>query len=333
MASIRKDILTAASPAQVWAAIIDIGALHTRLVPGFVTDTRLEPGARIVTFGNGTVLREPIVTTDEAAKRLVWSAEGGQTTHYNSSVQVFGEPGGASRVVWLSDFLPDSAASVIGPAMTDGAEIMKKTLDRLAESELGRKPGIAAKPEDEAFLKMEEPSAFLEALAASGPAAGGSGNGDLYSWLIGSWDLEVSRFLDGSTRQRPGEWHFGWVLEGRAIQDVWIVPPRGPLRTGDAVQQAQSYGTTLRIYDPATGAWRIQWSDPVTQSFFSMIGRREGSDIVQTGEGPGGSLLRWSFREITPSSFLWQGEISKDQGATWLKQVEFAAKRASAPAA
>jgi Polyketide cyclase / dehydrase and lipid transport len=135
MASIRKDILTAASPAQVWAAISDIGALHTRLVTGFVTDTRLEPGARIVTFGNGTVLREPIVAADSQARRLVWTAEGGPTTHYNSSVQVFDEPGGTSRVVWLSDFLPDSAASVIGPAMTAGAAVMKKTLDQLAESE------------------------------------------------------------------------------------------------------------------------------------------------------------------------------------------------------
>src|SRR5262245_13358903 len=137
MASIRKDILTAASPAQVWAAISDIGALHTRLVPGFVTDTRLEPGARIVTFGNGMVLREPIVTADARARRLVWTAEGGQTTHYNSSAQVFDEPGGASRVVWLSDFLPDSAASVIGPAMAAGAEVMKKTLDQLAGLEPG----------------------------------------------------------------------------------------------------------------------------------------------------------------------------------------------------
>jgi hypothetical protein len=137
MASIRKDILTAASPAQVWAAISDIGALHTRLVPGFVIDTRLEPGARIVTFGNGTVLREPIVTADAQAMRLVWTAEGGQTTHYNSSVQVFEEPGGTSRVVWQSDFLPDGAASVVGPAMTAGAAVMKQTLDPLAESEPG----------------------------------------------------------------------------------------------------------------------------------------------------------------------------------------------------
>src|SRR6516165_4527928 len=108
MASIRKEISTRASVETVWEALRDIGALHTRLVPGFVTDTRLEPGARIVTFGNGMIVREPIVTADAEARRLVWSAEGNQTTHYNSSVQVFGEPGGTSRVVWLSDFLPDS---------------------------------------------------------------------------------------------------------------------------------------------------------------------------------------------------------------------------------
>jgi hypothetical protein len=131
MATVRKEILTKAQPAQVWDAIRDVGALHTRLVPGFVTDTRLEPGARIVTFGNGAVLREPIVTLDEAAKRLVWSSEGGQATHYNSSVQVFTEEGG-TRITWISDFLPDSLAKDMDSAMEAGATVMKKTLDKLA---------------------------------------------------------------------------------------------------------------------------------------------------------------------------------------------------------
>jgi hypothetical protein len=170
--------------------------------------------------------------------------------------------------------------------------------------------------------------AFLDALAAEGPAAGlGAGNADLYGWLIGSWDLDVTRFLDdGTIRRRPGEWHFGWVLEGRAIQDVWIVPPRGPARTGDAICAVQPYGTTLRVYDPALDAWRVQWTDPVTQSFFIMTGRKEGDDIVQLGQGPGGNLIRWSFREIKPDSFLWRGEVSAD-GTTWQTQVEFRAIR------
>src|SRR5688572_3551878 len=73
MATLRKYVSTRARPEQVWDAIRDIGALHTRLVPGFVTDTRLEPGARIVTFASGVTVREPIVTIDEDEKRLVWS--------------------------------------------------------------------------------------------------------------------------------------------------------------------------------------------------------------------------------------------------------------------
>jgi carbon monoxide dehydrogenase subunit G len=133
MASIRRKILTRARPDEVWAAIRDVGALHTRLVPGFVVDTRLEPGARIVTFGNGMVVREPIIDIDEANRRLVWSAMGGRTTHYNASAQVFATEAGLTKVVWIADFLPDSVAADIRSAMEQGATVMKKTLDRLAE--------------------------------------------------------------------------------------------------------------------------------------------------------------------------------------------------------
>ena len=110
MGSICKKIVTKAAIENVWSAIRDIGALHTRLVPGFVTDTRVEPGARIVTFGNGMVLREPIITVDDNARRVVWSAEGGPFTHYNASLQAFAEDG-ATRVVWIADFLPEAVAS------------------------------------------------------------------------------------------------------------------------------------------------------------------------------------------------------------------------------
>jgi len=133
MGSIRKEILTKAGIDAVWSAIRDVGALHTRLVPGFVTDTRLEPGVRIVTFGNGMVLREPIVAVDDKARRLVWSAEGGPFTHYNASLQVFPENGGATRVVWIADFLPNEVASNQQAAMETALQIMKTTLDRFAE--------------------------------------------------------------------------------------------------------------------------------------------------------------------------------------------------------
>jgi carbon monoxide dehydrogenase subunit G len=129
MASIRKEIETRASPDDVWAAIRDIGALHTRLVPGFVVDTRLEPGARIVTFGNGMTVREPIVDVDDEAKRLVWSAEGAGLTHYNASVQVFAGPGNGSRVVWIADLLPHDMKGPIEAMIEQGMAVMKKTLD------------------------------------------------------------------------------------------------------------------------------------------------------------------------------------------------------------
>ena len=131
MASIRKQLVTTARPESVWDAIRDIGALHTRLVPGFVTETRLEPGARIVTFANGMVIKEPIVSIDDEERRLVWGAEGGGLKHYNASVQVFKE-GAGSLVVWRADFLPHEATQVVGPMMEQGMAAMQKALDRLA---------------------------------------------------------------------------------------------------------------------------------------------------------------------------------------------------------
>jgi hypothetical protein len=170
--------------------------------------------------------------------------------------------------------------------------------------------------------------AFLEVLGADGPAADRAGKMDLYGRFVGSWELDVTQIADdGTKRRRPGEWHFGWALEGRAIQDVWIVPPRGEARHGDAAARVNSYGSTLRVYDPGIDAWRIQWTDPVTRNFLGMIGCAEGENIVQLGTRADGTLLRWSFSEITPDSFLWRGEVSADQGATWRLNVEFTAKR------
>src|ERR1700722_18835666 len=99
MATIRSELKTRASASEVWSAVRDIGALHTRLVPGFVTDTKLEPGARIVTFVNGMVLREPIVTLDDEARRRVWPAEGAPPRHYNAALQVLELADGLTSVV------------------------------------------------------------------------------------------------------------------------------------------------------------------------------------------------------------------------------------------
>jgi hypothetical protein len=135
MATVRRELTTWAVPEAVWDAIRDVGALHTRLVPGFVTNTVLDGNARIVTFANGLTVREPIVTIDARERRLVWSSEGGITTHYNASVQASAE-GERTRVVWIADFLPDSAAPRIAAAMDAGIRAMQTALDALVADEL-----------------------------------------------------------------------------------------------------------------------------------------------------------------------------------------------------
>ena len=129
MASIRQEVLINASPAAVWDALRDIGALHTRLAPGFVRDVRLEPGARVVTFANGVVARELIVDIDEQARRLVWTVVGGRMTHHNASAQVLAEPHGGSRFVWIADLLSDEVAPAIAQMMEQGIAAIKRTLD------------------------------------------------------------------------------------------------------------------------------------------------------------------------------------------------------------
>lgn len=127
MATVRKEIVTSAAPHAVWDAIRDIGALHTRLVPGFVVDTKLVPNGRVVTFANGMVVKEPIISIESEERRLVWSAESPNLTHYNASVQVFAH-GAGSRVVWTADFLPETAAAMVDPMMNEGMAAMQRAL-------------------------------------------------------------------------------------------------------------------------------------------------------------------------------------------------------------
>ena len=100
----------------------------------------------------------------------------------------------------------------------------------------------------------------------------------LYGWLIGRWEMDAVTYADdGSKHTGRGEIHFGWVLEGRAIQDVWILP-------------GIFHGTTLRVYDPGIDAWHILWSDPVRQYYARQIGRARGNDIVQEGKNDAGAI-------------------------------------------
>ncbi len=132
MASLHKDIPLDAHPDEVWSAVRDFGALHTRLVPGFVTDTRLDGDARIVTFANGSVAREQLVDCDEARRRLVYAIANERMKHYSASVQVFADGEARSRLVWTVDLLPNEIAPYVDGQMDEAALAMRKTFKRNA---------------------------------------------------------------------------------------------------------------------------------------------------------------------------------------------------------
>jgi hypothetical protein len=129
MASIHKEIQIDASPEDVWDALRDWGAIHERLVPGFVVDARLDGADRIVTFFNGAELREVLVDLDEEARRLVWSVVDGPYTHHNGAAQVLAEGESRSRFVWTADLLPDAAAPATAEMMEKGIGVVKQTLE------------------------------------------------------------------------------------------------------------------------------------------------------------------------------------------------------------
>jgi hypothetical protein len=127
MATLREILLLSSPPSTVWDAVRDVGALHRRLVPGFVTDARLEAGARVVTFANGITAREEIVDIDDAGRRLVYAIPGGRFRHYQATVEVHDGEGAASRLVWTIDLLPDTAADGVRAMMRQGADAMCAT--------------------------------------------------------------------------------------------------------------------------------------------------------------------------------------------------------------
>jgi carbon monoxide dehydrogenase subunit G len=130
MATIYKEFFVKASPEFVWAAIKDVGAVHTRLAQGFVTDTVLAGDIRTVTFSNGVVAREQVVTINDDLRRLVYTLLGGPASHHNASFQVFDAPEGQSRVVWVTDLLPENARAPIAQMVELGSSAIQQTLEK-----------------------------------------------------------------------------------------------------------------------------------------------------------------------------------------------------------
>jgi uncharacterized protein YndB with AHSA1/START domain len=132
MASIRTETVIDASPDDVWAALRDWGALRERLTPGFVTDVQLEGDDRIVTFFDGSVVRETLVDLDDDARRLAWTMVEGPHRHHNGSAQVFPHGDGRARFVWITDILPSELAVRTTELMEQGTSVIKKTLEAAA---------------------------------------------------------------------------------------------------------------------------------------------------------------------------------------------------------
>lgn len=164
---------------------------------------------------------------------------------------------------------------------------------------------------------MDDAKAMIGLLDADGPDRERADGLMLFGRFVGSWDVEAT-FLDHDgnvTAERRGEWHFGWVLQGRAIQDVLISPPLEEQRRTGA--EGREFGSSFRMFDPKTDTWRVTWFAPVSGTIVDLVARADGDGIVLEGVEPDGTLDRWIFSDIAPESFTWTGHESKDGGGTW----------------
>jgi len=157
-------------------------------------------------------------------------------------------------------------------------------------------------------------------LAAPGPFDEYADKMMLFGRFVGSWDIDGTWYQqDGTRRLGKGEWHFDWILGGRGIQDVLFA-------SGAPVHQI---GTTLRCYDSVIDAWHLAWMQPASGEYVYLLARKVGDRIV--GEEVNSPVtdrrVRWSFRDITPDSFLWLGEVTSDDGVTWFLEQEMRAVR------
>ncbi len=162
---------------------------------------------------------------------------------------------------------------------------------------------------------------MVAVLSAAGPHASLGDQARVWDRLVGTWDCDFAFYLeDGSVRHSPGELEFGWVLDGRALQDLWITYPK-PGETERGI------GTSIRFFDDKSRSWRVVFVSPKHGAVLTVQGGVEGDRIVLMGQDADGGQLRWSFNEIKADSFTWRGEKSRDGGKTWRLEEEHHMKR------
>jgi hypothetical protein len=186
----------------------------------------------------------------------------------------------------------------------------------------------ATRDKAEAVVTSDPRLDMITALRAMGPYPGLGDQAALFDRLIGTWDVEYTDFsTNGKITHRSGQFIVGWIMDGRVLQDFWIVDPSGTRRDREVY-------TDLRYYDPKSGTWPSTFIDPEHTSAARFTGRPSGVDRMEFDtQDFGGAYTRWSINDLGPSSFVWREEESLDSGKTWRVTAEHHMKRHTASAA
>jgi hypothetical protein len=163
---------------------------------------------------------------------------------------------------------------------------------------------------------------LIAILPASAPHSSLGAQAHVFDRFVGAWDSEYLTYgADGTTTRRRGEVIFGWIIDGRALQDVWIT------YADDGPAGERDIGTSIRFWDAQSAGWRVVWVHPSTGVLIALSGGAVGDRIVLHGNLGDGSRLRWSFNDIRPDAMVWRGEASRDEGKTWRLRNEHRMKR------
>jgi len=167
-----------------------------------------------------------------------------------------------------------------------------------------------------------QPAWQIIGLDAHRPYHGMEGKLALFGQFVGDWDILEDRYLqsDGTWAVTKGELHWRWILNGKAVQDVWAFTEG---KTGKPIPE----GTTVRFYEPKIDAWHSVWISPNQGVVKTFIARKVGDEIVLDGESHDGCPVKWIFSEISHESFRWRSEETRDEGKTWTMKEEMRIQR------
>ena len=189
---------------------------------------------------------------------------------------------------------------------------------------------LVSHPAQEAGFRMAIPIGFLEALPSAQKASDLADADSIFDWLIGSWEMDaVLHDADGREHRTKGEVHASWVLEGRAIQDLFIFPRRAD-RTSGLPARGDRYSTTIRTFDRKLNAWRVNFINPADdETSAELIARHEGQRIMMEGKLRGGTPIRWQYLSVTPTSFHYTAERLNGDDESWQLYLELFGRRSA----